>query len=259
MGLLSIDARTNIWYIMADHKKIGINSMAYHIFEGVSESIQMYLITCVIFEERGAVGPIPISTLARELGVQPVSAHQMVRKLDEEGLVKYTPYKGVELTLEGERLAAKILRNRRLWEVLLVEQLGLPFERAHEFACMVEHITSLEIAECLSQFLGDPKVNPHGKSIPSIDVKEAIPLSIPLSNISTISKFHVVRIEASDINLQFLRSEGIYPGAIASIRSIGNRGDLLLESSSGEVYISRNLANSIHVQIIGSNFNGNIN
>jgi DtxR family transcriptional regulator, Mn-dependent transcriptional regulator len=233
--------------------------MAYHIHEGVSESIQMYLITCVIFEEQGADGPIPLSTLAHALGVQPVSAHQMVRKLDDEGLVKYTPYKGVELTVEGERLAAKILRNRRLWEVFLVEQLGLPFERAHEFSCLVEHITTPEIAERLSEFLGNPLINPQGMSIPNIEVQDTTPFSIPLSQVSSISKFQVVRIEASDVNIQFLRNEGIYPGAIASIHSIGYRGDLLLESDLGEVYISRNLADMIYVQTKGYNLSENIN
>lgn len=228
--------------------------MAYHITEGLSDSVQMYLITCVIFEEQGGASPIPLSTLAHELGVQPVSAHQMVRKLDDEGLVKYTPYKGVELTPAGQRLAAQVLRNRRLWEVLLVEQLGLPFEKAHSFACMVEHITTPEIAEHLSQFLGNPLVNPNGKSIPSLEDPEYSPVCIPLSRVSTPQKFQVIRIEAGETDLLFLRGEGIYPGVVVGIRSIGSRGDFLLESNTGGVYLSRDLANKIFVQTLETNF-----
>ena len=45
----------------------------------------------------------------------------MVKKLDGEGLVRHVPYKGVELTDEGERVALEVLRHHRLLETYLAE------------------------------------------------------------------------------------------------------------------------------------------
>jgi DtxR family transcriptional regulator, Mn-dependent transcriptional regulator len=233
---------------MADHKNILGKSMAYHKKEGASESEQMYLVTGVILEEEGATSPIPLSALAHELGVQPVSAHQMVRKLDEDGLASYIPYKGMELTTTGKRLAAQVLRNRRLWEVFLVERLNLPFEEAHSFACMMEHITSPEIAVRLAKFLGAPLVNPQGKLIPSVDNEGDSLTCFPLSQLAIPQEFQVVRVEASETERLFLKNEGIYPGAVRRVSSVGSQGTYLLEGSSGGVYISAELADAIIVR-----------
>jgi DtxR family transcriptional regulator, Mn-dependent transcriptional regulator len=225
--------------------------MAYHKLESiVTESEQMYLITVVRLEEEGATSPIPLSALAGELGVQPVSVHQMARKLEEGGLAAYIPYKGIELTQAGRRVAAQILRNRRLWEVFIVEHLNLPFAEAHAFSCMVEHITSPKIAGRLSQFLGDPTVSPQGKLIPPVENPEQ-PLSfVPLSHLSASQRFQVARIEATDTDRLFLKEEGLYPGAPACVRSVGSRGAVLLETVSGSLYISQKLAATILVQLV---------
>ena len=68
-----------------------------------SENAEMYLVSMAILAETGALVPIPIPRLAEEMDVQTVSANQMVRKLDEEGLVTYQPYKGVSFTQPGSR------------------------------------------------------------------------------------------------------------------------------------------------------------
>nr|NIW41516.1 metal-dependent transcriptional regulator [candidate division Zixibacteria bacterium] len=71
-----------------------------------------------------------MSELASALSVQPVSVNQMIRKMDEEGLVNYHPYKGVEFKPEGRQLVLRILRYRRLWEVFLVTHLKMPLDEA---------------------------------------------------------------------------------------------------------------------------------
>ena len=91
----------------------------------VTESEEMYLITAVLLKERGLEEPLPVSQLAEALSIQPVSAHQMIHRLAEDGWVTFTPYKGVTLTPNGETLALSVLRHRRLWEVFLVDQLQI--------------------------------------------------------------------------------------------------------------------------------------
>jgi Mn-dependent DtxR family transcriptional regulator len=134
----------------------------------MSESEDMYLLTVAKLVEAGAQAPIPVSRLAQELSIQPISANQMIRKLEEAGWLRYTPYKGVELTQEGEGLALRTLRHRRLWEVFLVENLQLSLDEADEMACRLEHILPAEVAERLAGFLGYPATSPRGKPIPDL-------------------------------------------------------------------------------------------
>ena len=63
----------------------------------------MYLITVAVAEEEGRPGPLPLADLAQSLAISPVSANQMVRRLEERGLVEYHPYHGVALTPPGGR------------------------------------------------------------------------------------------------------------------------------------------------------------
>ncbi|MEK7682537.1 MAG: metal-dependent transcriptional regulator, partial [Chloroflexota bacterium] len=65
------------------------------------ESAEMYLKS--IHELMGDSGVVPISTLAERLGITAVSASEMVRRLQAQGLVEHRPYKGVALTDAGQR------------------------------------------------------------------------------------------------------------------------------------------------------------
>ena len=88
----------------------------------MSESEEMYLVSISRANEK-MDGPVPLTRLASELDVQPVSVNQMVKKLEEAGKVIYVPYKGGSLSAKGKKQALHILRHRRLWEVFLVEKL----------------------------------------------------------------------------------------------------------------------------------------
>src|SRR3712207_8482097 len=68
----------------------------------------------------------------------------MVRKLDELGLVTHVPYKGVQLTPAGQRVALEVMRHHRLLELYLAEHLGVPWDRVHEEAEALEHHRSEE-------------------------------------------------------------------------------------------------------------------
>ncbi len=129
----------------------------------LSESEEMYLAAIARIQESKGTGPAPLSQLASSMEVLPVSANQMVRKLEEEGLVRYTPYKGVELTSAGAQAAQRILRHRRLWEIFLVELLHYTPEESDPLACRLEHILPTEAAERLAVFLGGRSEPPQSQ------------------------------------------------------------------------------------------------
>ena len=94
----------------------------------------MYLITVAVAEEAGGTAPLPLADLAQALGISPVSANQMVRRLAERGLVVYHPYRGVALRAAGRQAAQRVLRGRRLWATFLGERLGFTAAEADSLA-----------------------------------------------------------------------------------------------------------------------------
>src|SRR5438552_4721130 len=101
------------------------------------------------------------------MGVTAASASAMVKKLDGLGLVTHQPYRGVQLTPQGQKVALEILRHHRLLELYLAESLGVPWDRVHEEAEVLEHVLSEELEELIAVKLGDPTHDPHGDPIPT--------------------------------------------------------------------------------------------
>ena len=91
---------------------------------------------------------------------------KMLQGMYREGLVDYTPYKGVRLTAFGERLARELSRHHRLLERFLTDTLGFSPEGAHDEAERLEHVISEEFEERLAVFLNHPTTCPHGSPIP---------------------------------------------------------------------------------------------
>jgi DtxR family transcriptional regulator, Mn-dependent transcriptional regulator len=199
----------------------------------LSESEEMYLATIARMQESGHSAPAPLSHLAEELAVLPVSANQMVRKLEDAGLVTYTPYKGVDLTEKGASEALRILRHRRLWEVFLVENLKYTPEEADHLACRLEHTLPPEAAERLADFLGNPAESPSNKPIPAAQAREAPPGYISLSQIALNTTAQVMEISADPVERSFLEQQGLRCGARLSLIATASSGDLLIRTDSG--------------------------
>jgi DtxR family Mn-dependent transcriptional regulator len=209
-----------------------------------TEAEEMYLITVARAIEDGGQPPIPVSAIAKKLDVSSVSANQMVKKLEAEGLVSYVPYRGVDLTPEGERLANVVLRSRRLWGVFLVEHLGLTAKRADEVACEMEHVTPEEVADRLSGFLGDPSTGPHGKAIPD-GRGEGERSSLRLSDIN-VGDAAVIERSIEPLSA-FLATQAVEPGTEVRVVAGAPDGSLLVESPTGIIHFTGDTAAAIIV------------
>jgi DtxR family transcriptional regulator, Mn-dependent transcriptional regulator len=115
-------------------------------------------------------GLVPNGEVAQRLAVTPATATSMLQRLDELGLAEYVPYRGVSLTASGERVALEVIRHHRLIEAYLSEALGMPEDRVHEEAEVLEHYISEELEELIAAKLGEPSHDPHGKPIPGPDL-----------------------------------------------------------------------------------------
>ena len=109
--------------------------------------------------------------VAQRLNVTPATATSMLKRLAELGLVEYEPYRGVQLTLAGEKVALEVIRHHRLIEAYLSEALGMPKDQVHEEAEILEHYISEELEELIAAKLGEPSHDPHGTPIPGPDLR----------------------------------------------------------------------------------------
>ena len=132
----------------------------------MSESVEEYLEAIYSFNEKGELAKN--QDLSEKLRVAPPSVSQMIKKLADEGLVTYEPYKGVLLTGKGTARAQKVVRKHRLLERFLYDTLGLNINKVHDEACKLEHSISDETAAALCDNLQSPKTCPDdGKPIPA--------------------------------------------------------------------------------------------
>jgi DtxR family transcriptional regulator, Mn-dependent transcriptional regulator len=116
------------------------------------------------------VGTVTNGAIAERLGVTPATATSMLKRLAGLGLVDYQPYKGASLTEAGQKVALEVIRHHRLIETYLSEALGMPPDRVHEEAEVLEHYISEELELLMAAKLGEPSHDPHGTPIPGPDL-----------------------------------------------------------------------------------------
>jgi DtxR family Mn-dependent transcriptional regulator len=213
----------------------------------MTESEEMYLITMAKLAERGVEGPVPISMLAEELAVLPVSANQMVHKLAQEGTVDYLPYKGVALRPSGKQMANRTLRRRRLWELFLVEHLGMAFDEADALACRLEHLGNDVVSERLAAFLGNPTRSSQGLPIPPTDEETRLNDGAPLSDATAGRRYEVLRIDDQLVS-EFLSGQSIQVGVTVNLLANSRCGDVLLETQWARLNIAGEAAKYILVR-----------
>jgi DtxR family transcriptional regulator, Mn-dependent transcriptional regulator len=162
----------------------------------------------------GGQDGVNTNSIAEALETKAASVTDMLRKLSAKGMVDYVKYKGVSLTEAGERLALKVIRKHRLWEVFLVDKLKFNWDEVHEVAEELEHISSELLTRRLDEFLGHPQFDPHGDPIPSEDGKLKLKPQKLLAEMDVHTDGLVVGVNDSQpLFLQYLDKMGIFLGA----------------------------------------------
>lgn len=93
-----------------------------------------------------------------------------LKKLVREGWIQEQPSGKYLLTQDGIHRARKIVRLHRLWELYLVEYVGVGAEKVHSSAEEMEHVLTPELEKELDALLKQPKYDPHHKPIPSGEI-----------------------------------------------------------------------------------------
>jgi DtxR family Mn-dependent transcriptional regulator len=199
-----------------------------------------------------AGGAVATTALAERLNVTPASASGMVRKLDELGLVSHVPYRGVRLTDEGARLALEVLRHHRLLELYLTETLGVPWDRVHDEAEVLEHVLSEDLEALIAAKLGDPSHDPHGDPIPSADLVLEEEPTESLASLEPGTGGTFVRVSDSDPDmLRYLAERGIAPGDELQVNDKQPFGGPLFVAFGKRVHVLGGaLADAMRVRVV---------
>jgi DtxR family transcriptional regulator, Mn-dependent transcriptional regulator len=200
----------------------------------MSEAIEDYL-KAIYALSRRVHGPVHNGDLAQRLGVTPATATAMLKRLDGLGLVRYRRYKGVTLTAAGEKGALEVIRHHRLLESYLSEALGMPWDRVHAEAEVLEHYISEDLEELIAAKLGNPSRDPHGDPIPGPDLSPLGEEGRPLAELEAGESATFSRVSDSDPDmLRYLEQHGITPGVLLTVVSQQPFGGPIFVSVAGE-------------------------
>ena len=110
-------------------------------------------------------------------------------------------------------MALEVLRHHRLLELYLAESLGVPWDRVHDEAEVLEHVLSEELEALIAAKLGHPTRDPHGDPIPSADlvIEELRPRASPSARARRAAACFVRISDADPEMLRYLPSAGSLP------------------------------------------------
>lgn len=213
----------------------------------IGPSPEMYLKT--LSELATDEEPVSISAVASRLGVSPVSASEMIHRLEARRMVRHRRYRGVSLTRSGRDHALALIRRHRLWECFLHHDLGLPWQAVHDLACELEHAAPDEVTDAIDRRMGRPAACPHGNAIPGRPGRKPA-ASRPLSEFAPgesgrLAAIHPETTEA----LAYLAESGLTPGVDLRVERIESvDGIRMVRAGSAVVAIGPELALRMRVE-----------
>ncbi len=203
-----------------------------HHHTDLIDTTEMYLRTVYELEEEGVV-PLR-ARIAERLGQSGPTVSQTVARMERDGLLHVAPDRHLELSAEGRRHAIAVMRKHRLAERLLLDVIGLEWDKVHSEACRWEHVMSDDVERHILALLDQPLLCPHGNPIPGLaelGVRSESP-SAALSTDTLLDLLPVggervqVRVERMSEQIQpdeelmrSLHTAGILPGRVVDVSS----------------------------------------
>jgi len=193
---------------------------------------------------------VSTNNIAKRLHTKASSVSDMIRKLSEKKLVNYKKYQGTSLTSEGEKIAIKIVRKHRLWEVFLVDKLNYNWDKVHDLAEQLEHIKSDSLIDKLDEFLNFPSYDPHGDPIPDKKGNVEHHKNIMLSSVKIGEECTVLGVkDSSSTFLNFLDNSNIKLGNKVKIISKEEFDQsIIIENNKDRISISEKISKNLFIK-----------
>jgi DtxR family Mn-dependent transcriptional regulator len=189
--------------------------------------VEEYLETIFALEEEGI--PVIQARLAERLGKAAPSVSEMLDRLEADDLIVRSS-RQIAMTAKGAELAQGVVRKHRLAERLLVDIIGLDWDKAHLEAGRWEHVISDDVEDRLVVLFGNPTTCPHGNPIPGVE--PVGPEQRRLAEAQPGDRIRLERItesvEHEAASLSYLGEHGLTPGTTALIQERAPDGTLTL-------------------------------
>jgi DtxR family transcriptional regulator, Mn-dependent transcriptional regulator len=230
------------------------------IVSDLIDTTEMYLRTIYELEEEG-ITPLR-ARIAERLQQSGPTVSQTVARMERDNLVHVQGDRHLELTPEGRARATRVMRKHRLAERLLIDVIGLDWEKVHDEACRWEHVISEDVERRLVELLDTPTESPYGNPIPGLAELGVATAQAPFRNgneqlqevvrRATGEPIRVVIVRMSeeiqkDVEMMgTLRLAGILPGAQVSAEA-GGLGVRLTAEGSPACEIDREASTHLFV------------
>ncbi len=212
-----------------------------------AERIEEYLETILYLIKKNNA-PAKTKQIADEMNISSPSVTEMIKKLSEEGFVKYKPYYGVEFTKKGALEAARIKRRHQVLEKFLVDVLGINTKIAHSEACELEHAVSDMVLERICTYIGHPDLCPDGNPI---DKGECCTKSkeqyIVMSDMKEGERGVVSMMTLPPETKERLTSLGLIVGEEVCIKRKQKQGSISIITLGTEIALGNDIASKIYV------------
>ena len=213
----------------------------------VSEVSQDYLKAIWSAQEWGGT-PMTATELANRFGTTKANVTEVLKRLDELGLIVRVPYRPPVLTTEGTTIALSMVRRHRLLETFLVESLGYSWDEVHDEAEILEHAASDRLVDRIDAFLGHPQADPHGDPIPDPDGQVESHASSFLLAEAAPGTYEVIRVSDADPTvLAHLAEAGVLPGATLSVLESEDEGPVQVSVQAKQIDVDRAVATAVYL------------
>ncbi|MFX0072258.1 MAG: metal-dependent transcriptional regulator [Candidatus Hermodarchaeota archaeon] len=120
----------------------------------IQESYENYLKAIYLISKKNRGGWCSNSEISEYLAIKPASVTNMLYKLKENGLIKWSPRKSIRLTLKGKEIAEDTLTNYEILKkffknVLKIQDSSL----VEELSCGIEHHITPKISEAIENLI----------------------------------------------------------------------------------------------------------
>jgi len=214
----------------------------------LSKSEEDYIKTIFNLSEFGNK-QVSTNSISKVLKIEPASVTDMVKKLSLKKLIYHKKYKGSQISKSGIKVALQIIRKHRLWEVFLHEKLNFKWDKIHNIAEELEHVSSNKLIDELDDYLKYPKIDPHGDPIPNkLGVIESN-VKISLSDLKIFESGIVSRIiKENDHFFKLLKKLNIQIGTkIKVIEKLKFDNSLEIIIDKKKLLISKKIASNIKI------------
>src|SRR5215210_2681320 len=222
---------------------------AGHSVEDYLETIYFLAFPIGEYRPQGDGFPTLASRVAEMLGVSRASAGEMLKRLENDGLVERGEHKEAILTPKGRDVAERVVRRHRIIERLLTDFMGYTAAEAHEQADLLGDTFTDEMIERISAQLGNPDRCPHGWPVDT-EFEQAENRELePLADLAPGSRAEIVRLAEHDGDLlHWYYDEGLTPGTSVELQAAEGGGNLHVRVNGDERAIGEKAAAGLFVR-----------